>query len=71
MAKDKSIVKILGIGIILLFSLALISSEVWAGAGAGRSGDSGAAVLIQHPSRQGPPNIKEVPALFRIHVQPQ
>jgi predicted lipid-binding transport protein (Tim44 family) len=38
MTKNKSIVTILGIGLILFFTLALISSEVWARAGGGRSG---------------------------------
>jgi len=38
MTKNKFIVKFLGIGIILVFTLALISGEVWARAGGGRSG---------------------------------
>lgn len=38
MIKNKPIVKFLGIGIVLIFTLALISSEVWARAGGGRSG---------------------------------
>jgi predicted lipid-binding transport protein (Tim44 family) len=38
MSKNKSVAKFLGIGIILFFTLALISSEVWARAGGGRSG---------------------------------
>jgi len=37
MTKNKAIVKLLGMGIILIFTLALISSEVWARAGGGRS----------------------------------
>lgn len=38
MTKNKSIVKLFGMGIILVFALALISSEIWARAGGGRSG---------------------------------
>ena len=61
MAKNKSIVKILGIGIILFFTLALISSEVWARAGGGRSGGFRGSRSYSAPaSRQGPPSIKEV-----------
>lgn len=38
MKKNKSIVRFLGIGIILVFVLTMISAEVWARAGGGRSG---------------------------------
>ncbi len=38
MKKNRSILKFLGIGVILFLTLALISSEVWARAGGGRSG---------------------------------
>jgi predicted lipid-binding transport protein (Tim44 family) len=38
MSKKKSFFKFIGIGIILVFTMALISSEVWARAGGGRSG---------------------------------
>ena len=74
MAKNKSIVKILGIGIILFFTLALISSEVWARAGGGRSGGfRGSRSLFgtQHPIARDLPISKKCPALFRNPVQPQ
>ena len=38
MIKNKSIAKFFGIGIILVFALMMITSEVWARAGGGRSG---------------------------------
>ncbi len=72
MAKDKSIVKILGIGIILVFTLALISSEVWARAGGGRSGGFRGSRSYSAPQSPGTfPVSKKCPAPFRKHVQPQ
>ena len=54
MTKNKSIVKLLGIGIVLVFTLALISSEVWARAGGGRSGGFRGSRTYSAPRTQSP-----------------
>ena len=54
MLKNKSSVKILGIGIILAFTLALISSELWARAGGGRSGGFRGSRSFSAPRTQSP-----------------
>jgi predicted lipid-binding transport protein (Tim44 family) len=54
MTKNKSIVKLLGIGIILVFTLALISSEVWARAGGGLSGGFRGSRTYSAPRTQSP-----------------
>lgn len=54
MRKNKSVIKSLGIGIILVFTLALITSEVWARAGGGRSGGSRGSRSFSAPQTQSP-----------------
>jgi predicted lipid-binding transport protein (Tim44 family) len=54
MLNHKSITKLLGIGIILVFTLALVSSEVWARAGGGRSGGSRGSRTYSAPRTQSP-----------------
>jgi predicted lipid-binding transport protein (Tim44 family) len=57
MTKNNSIVKLLGIGIILVFTLALISSEVWARAGGGRSGGFRGSRSYSAPRTQSPGSV--------------
>jgi predicted lipid-binding transport protein (Tim44 family) len=54
MINYKSVVKFLGIGIILVFTLALVSSEVWARAGGGRSGGFRGSRSFPAPRTQSP-----------------
>lgn len=61
MTKNKSIVKLLGIGMILVFMLALISSEVWARAGGGRSGGFRGSRTYSAPRTQSPVLTPSVP----------
>jgi predicted lipid-binding transport protein (Tim44 family) len=52
--KKKSVLKYLGVGIILMFMFALVSSEVWARAGGGRSGGSRGSRTFSAPRTQSP-----------------
>jgi predicted lipid-binding transport protein (Tim44 family) len=52
--KKKSVLKYFGVGIILLFMFALVSSEVWARAGGGRSGGSRGSRTYSAPRTQSP-----------------
>jgi len=54
MIKNNSVAKCLGIGIILVFVLAIISSEVWARAGGGLSGGSRGSRSFSAPRTQSP-----------------
>jgi predicted lipid-binding transport protein (Tim44 family) len=54
MTKNKAIVKFLGMGIILAFTLALISGEVWARAGGGLSGGFRGSRTYSAPRTQSP-----------------
>jgi predicted lipid-binding transport protein (Tim44 family) len=57
MPKDKSFAKYLGIGIILVFTLVLISGEVWARAGGGRSGGFRGSRSFSAPRTQSPGSV--------------
>jgi predicted lipid-binding transport protein (Tim44 family) len=54
MNKHKSIIKFLGLGIILLFTVALISDELWARAGGGSSGGSRGSRSFSAPKSTSP-----------------
>jgi predicted lipid-binding transport protein (Tim44 family) len=54
MIKNKSLAKFLGIGIILIFMMAIISSELWARAGGGRSGGFRGSRSYSAPRTQSP-----------------
>jgi predicted lipid-binding transport protein (Tim44 family) len=54
MTRNKSLLKFLGMGIILCFTLALISMEVWARAGGGRSGGFRGSRSFSAPQTQSP-----------------
>jgi predicted lipid-binding transport protein (Tim44 family) len=54
MKENKSVIKFLGLGIILIFTIALISSEVWARAGGGRSGGSRGSRSFSAPKTTSP-----------------
>ncbi|MBA4393583.1 MAG: hypothetical protein C0407_08525, partial [Desulfobacca sp.] len=54
MMNNKTVVKFFGIGIILVFTLALVYSEVWARAGGGRSGGSRGSRTFSAPRTQSP-----------------
>jgi predicted lipid-binding transport protein (Tim44 family) len=57
MPKDKSVAKYLGIAIILIFTLALISGEVWARAGGGSSGGFRGSRSFSAPRTQSPGSV--------------
>lgn len=52
--KNKSVVKFLGMGIILVFAITMITSEVWARAGGGRSGGFRGSRSFSAPRTQSP-----------------
>jgi predicted lipid-binding transport protein (Tim44 family) len=54
MSMNKPVFKFLGIGIILCFTLALISGEIWARAGGGRSGGFRGSRSYSAPRTQSP-----------------
>ena len=73
MIKNKSVAKFFGIGIILVFALTMITSEVWARAGGGRSGGfRGSPFLFRPPDHltENFPVSREYPfALYRFYEQ--
>ena len=69
MIKNKSVAKFFGIGIILVFALIMITSEVWARAGGGFSGGFQGQPFLFSPTDPSPalPNFKAAPLLRRLY----
>ena len=57
MSRNKSVLKLLGLGIILFFTLSLLSSELWARAGGGRSGGFRGSRSFSAPRTQSYGNV--------------